>query len=716
MQVCKRDGETVVKWDINKIKKAIKKAHEATNIEYDEELLNALSKIVELKVKELEKDIVNIETVQDIVEENLILIGQWRVARAYVVHRERRAAVRENKDQLMDTIAEIDQETTRDNANVGNSMAGKALQISEAASSYFYLNRVVSERFARAHESGDFYIHDRAWIGKGANCIQAPIDRLMTKGFNTGHGYIRPPRSLKTAAMHVAIILQANQNEMYGGQSVPDFDNQFISTGIMNIQREKIKRDMQTGLSLANKRLEDIDSERLEEIVEQRLEHKGYQAMEALIYNLNSMHSRGGSQVAFTSLNIGNVKSKDAAKICEWLLKAYEAGLGNSEQPIFPNICYKIKAGVNKEPDDPYYYLTKLAFRVASRRLNPSFVFMDSSFNKDFDDVAYMGCRTRVISNRHGESIVTGRGNIAFATINLPRLGLKTSDRINIDSRKEAFWPNLDQAIGMVIEHLVERFNYLATHLKKKDFPFLMGQGLYMDSENLSPQDSIYKAIRHGTLSIGFIGLAECLKAILGYHHGESEAAQELGEAIVAKIRERADRACERYDLNFSVIATPAEGLSGRFPELDRKKFGNHQGVNDKEYYTNSYHIPVDFPISSFNKIRLEGVYHKYCNGGHISYIEFGSMPPLDNTNAVEAIVRCMADSDMGYAAINYPIDRCNSCGWDKDVIEKDMPCPNCKEVENISRIRRITGYLSVLSRFNDAKQIEEHDRIAQYS
>jgi ribonucleoside-triphosphate reductase class III catalytic subunit (EC 1.17.4.2) len=436
--------------------------------------------------------------------------------------------------------------------------------------------------------------------------------------------------------------------------------------------------------------------------VESADENDVFQAMEALVYNLNSMHSRAGSQVPFSSINLGTDTSEAGRKVTRNLLLAYEAGLGRGENPIFPNIIFRLQKGVNFDPGDPNYDLFKLAVRVASKRLNPTFSFMDSSFNRPYgDQVAYMGCRSRVMANRRGPEVTAGRGNLSFTTINLPRLGVRAERNLPV------FYRLLEETVELVVNQLYHRFK-VQGKLKVKDLPFVMGQGLYLGSEGLKPEDSIEPAIVNGTLAVGFIGLAEALVALTGYHHGQSADAQALGQEIVAFLRKKVDEAAERFNLNYTLLATPAEGLSGRFVKLDRKEFGIIPGVTNRDYYTNSFHIPVYYPISSFDKIRLEGPYHKYCNAGHISYVEMAS-PPEHNPEAVETIVRHMAACDMGYAGVNYPVDFCCGCGLLGVISE--ATCPRCGSPE-IRRVRRITGYLSTVDRFNDSKVKELNDRL----
>ncbi len=416
-------------------------------------------------------------------------------------------------------------------------------------------------------------------------------------------------------------------------------------------------------------------------------------------------NSRAGAQVPFSSLNVGTETSPEGRAVTRNLLRAYDKGLGKGENPIFPNVIFRVKKGINFDPQDPNYDLFQLAIKVASKRLNPTFSFMDSSYNAPYGtDVSYMGCRTRVIANVNGPAVTDGRGNLSFTTLNLPRIAIKS------DRNLMKFYQQLDEMLDLICEQLYHRYQVQGA-LKVKDLPFLMGQGLYIESEKLGPNDTIEQVIKHGTLSIGFIGLAETLISLVGKHHGESDEAQSMGEEIVAFMRDKTDRAIEKYKLNYTLIATPAEGLSGRFVRMDRKEYGIIPGVTDREYYSNSFHIPVSYPIGAYEKMRREGIYHKYTNAGHISYVEFDS-PPVNNPKAVEDILRCMAESDVGYAGINFPVDFCDSCGH-IGVIESDS-CPVCSAA-TVRRVRRITGYLSTIERFNDPKQAELNNRVTHF-
>lgn len=660
----KRDGREVP-FDETKITDAIFKAARAVGGEDRETAMRLTLEVLRMLKAKYNGTPFGVEDVQDIVEKVLIEAGHARTAKAYILYRDWRTRIRETKSELMDAVEEILEETSRENANVSNSPSAKMLQVAEAASKKYYLTRLIPEEFAQAHIRGDLHIHDLGFYAKTLNCIQIPLGRLLAEGFNTGHGYIRPPKRPGSATALACIILQSSQNDMFGGQSFAFFD-----------------RDMAP-------------------YVENATEDEVYQAMEALVYNLNSMHSRAGAQVPFSSINLGTETSEAARKVTRNLLLAYEAGLGRNEAPIFPNIIFRVKKGVNFEPGDPNYDLFQLAIKVGAKRLNPTFSFMDASFNAPYgNQVSYMGCRSRVMANRRGPEVTEGRGNLSFTTINLPRVALKAER----DLKK--FFSMLNDAAEVGIRQLFHRFT-LQARLKVKDIPFVMGQGLYLDAAGLKPEDPIGEAIKHGTLALGFIGLAETLVALTGRHHGQDAGAQELGLEIVRRLRERIDAACEEYNLNYTLLATPAEGLAGRFVKLDRKEFGIVPGVNDREYYTNSFHIPVHFPIEAFRKIELEGPYHKFCNAGHISYVELPA-PPVHNPEAVEAIVRYMAKCDMGYVGVNFPVDFCTSCSFSGVLGES---CPKCGSAE-IRRVRRITGYLSTVDRFNDAKVAELKSRV----
>lgn len=664
--VRKRDGR-LVEFTENKITDAIFKAAEAVGGEDRTLAMELTLDVMKLLRDQFGDQIFSVEDVQDGVEKILIESGHAKTAKAYILYRAHRTRIRDAQSELMDAVEEILVETNRENANISNSPSAKMLQIASAASKRYYLSRLIPQDQAQAHINGDIHIHDLDFYGKTLTCIQIPLGKLLREGFNNGHGYIRPPKRPASATALAAIILQSSQNDMHGGQAFPFFDTDIA------------------------------------EFVKDADDNEIYQAMEAFIYNLNSMHSRAGAQVPFSSLNVGTDTSPEARAVVKNLLLAYEKGLGKGENPIFPNIIFRVKEGINFNEGDPNYDLFKLAIRVASRRLNPTFSFMDSSFNSPYGiEVSYMGCRTRVIGNVNGPEISEGRGNLSFTTINLPRVAIKCGT--NIDK----FFRELESVLDLSVKQLYHRYKVQAS-LRVGDMPFLMGQGLYMDSQELKPGDTIEEVIKHGSLSIGFIGLAETLKVLVGKHHGESEDARELGLQIVEFMRQKMDQATNDYHLNFTLLATPAEGLSGRFVRIDRKEFGLIEGITDREYYSNSFHVPVDYEISLFDKVNVEGPYHKFCNAGHISYVEFPS-PPIHNLEAVEAVLRHMKERDLGYAGINFPVDYCVGCSY-TGVINSD-DCPMCTS-DDIKRVRRITGYLSTVERFNDAKQAELRDRVS---
>lgn len=695
--IVKRDGREV-SFDERKITDAIFEAAKSVGGENREIAMEITLGVIKRLRNQFGENSYNVEDVQDATEKELIERGHAKTAKAFILYRDKRTNIREARSEMLDAVSTILTETSRENANVGNSPSAKVLQISEIASKEFYLKRLLTEEMTNYHLNGDYYIHDLSWYGKTLTCLQIPLAELLEKGFNNGHGYIRSPKGIKTAAALAAIILQSNQNDQHGGQSYAYFDRDMAV--YVKREYERQNKILTTGLKAAEV---EVSEEQLNKLIELRVKDEVYQAMEGFIYNLNTMHSRAGAQVPFSSINIGTDTSPEGRIIAEQLLRAYEKGLGKGEAPIFPNICFKIKDGINYEPEDPNYDLFKLSMQVACKRLFPNFSFQDSSFNAPYEeDVAYMGCRTRVMANVNGPEITEKRGNLSFTTINLPRLGIKAERNLSV------FWKSLDDIFDKTVEQLIHRYD-IQKNLKVKDFPFLMGQKLYLDSEGLEKDDKIEEAIKHGTLSIGFIGLAEALIALTGKHHGESSESQALGLSIISHLKRRCDESSEEHKLNITLLATPAEGLSGKFTEKDKKVYGIIEGITDKDWYTNSFHVPVDYKINAFDKIRIEGPYHKLCNAGHISYVELPSAPQ-QNIDAFESLIKAMYDADMGYAAVNFPVDICNECGFN-GVIDSET-CPACGIKGKISRIRRITGYLSTLEMFNDAKKTEEKHRI----
>ena len=657
----------------------------------------------------------------------------------------------------------------RENANIdGNTAMGTMLQYGSTVSKEFCKTFVIKPEHAQAHDCGDIHIHDMDFLNMGTlTCCQINLDKLFDGGFSTGHGFLREPNSIMSYGALAAIAIQSNQNDQHGGQSIPFFDYS-LAKGVYKTFRKSYIANLYKGLKLLKgiddkRAIQDIvyDTEKSsnkkvglekdldylyiekEKLIEtfnideslavlmqsfayeeayKETDRQTYQSMEGLIHNLNTMHSRAGAQVPFSSINFGTDTSLEGRMVSKNLLLSLEKGLGNGETAIFPILIFKVKEGVNLNPEDPNYDLFKLSCRVSAKRLFPNFSFLDAPFNlKSYKpgqpetETTYMGCRTRVMGNVCGEEVASGRGNLSFTTINLPRLGIKHGivngrSNANIDE----FFEDLDEKIDLVIDQLLERMQ-IQGNKKVKNFPFLMGQGIWQGSDELSPEDTLQDVIKQGTLTVGFIGLAECLIALTGQHHGESEESQELGLKIVSHMRKRMDEATEKYKLNFSLIATPAEGLSGRFTEIDKKIYGEIKGITDKEYYTNSFHVPVYYNISAFNKIKIEAPYHELTNGGHITYVELDG-DTSNNLQAFETVIRSMKEMGIGYGSVNHPVDRDPVCGF-SGVIPGTI-CPVCGRNEEESdikfeRIRRITGYLvGTVDRFNDAKKAEVRDRV----
>ena len=695
LYVVKRDGREV-RFNSDKIANAIKKA--AKEIEYnlrESQVLDIVQKAINY-IEMTGKEKVSVEEVQNLVEKALNDSGYEKIQKVYSTYRIERTRVREIKSDLMKAINKIGIETDRDNANVGNNFSSKLLRIASESNKWHNL-ATMPKHLAKAHENGELYFHDLDSYNLTINCLHIPTKEILEKGFNTGYGTICPPKRIETAAELSCILLQSSQNDMFGGQSHPDFDND-ISVFIEPTRQEIRKELEELG----------IDEERLDELVEKKLNKRIHQAMQGIVFNLNTMHSRAGSQVPFSSINLGIPYTRDAALVCEAFLEEYEKGLGKGEQPIFPNIIFRVKEGVNREPKDPYHYLYQLACRVASKRMNPTFMNIDADFNKEFYDKGYMpatmGCRTYLMKNVNGEPGCKGRGNIAPVTINLPRIAIESGK--NIDK----FFEILQQRLSLAKEALLNRYGVLK-NLKVKDLPFVAGQGLLRGSEGLKEDDSIEPILKQGTWGIGFIGLAEALVALTGKHHGESKESRELGLKIVGFIRQYTDRLVEETNLNWSCYATPAEGLSGKFIKNDKKVYGIIEGVTDKEYYTNSYHIPVKYPISIKDKIDIEAPYHKLCNAGHISYIEVDDRPSPETI--MDILNYAYKETNISYVGINFHIRYCKDCG--NYLFSHEVTCPNCKG-SNIQGVSRVTGYLSLDERFGPGKYEERQDRYCHFS
>ena len=692
LYVVKRDGREVP-FDSVKIANAIKKAGEEIGEKLREsEVLGVVQSAI-VYIEEERKDKITVEEIQNIVEKSLIDQGHKNIKFIYSNYRKERNKVREIKSDLMKAIKKIGVETDRDNANVGNNFSSKLLRIASESNKWHNL-AMMPKDLAKAHEIGDLYFHDLDSYNLTINCLHIPTREMLEKGFNTGYGTIKCPRRIETAAELSCILLQSSQNDMFGGQSHPDFDND------LSIFIEPTRQEIREELEELG-----INKDKIEDLVEERLIKRVHQAMQGIVYNLNTMHSRAGSQVPFSSINIGIPNSDDAALICEIFLKEYEKGLGKGEQPIFPNIIFRVKEGVNREPGDKYHYLYQLACEVAAKRMNPTFMNIDADFNKEFYDKGYMpatmGCRTYLMKNVNGEPGCKGRGNIAPVTINLPRIGIQAKGSV------EEFFNILDKRLVLAKEALLHRYSVLK-NLRVKDLPFVAGQGLLRGSEGLSQEDSIEPILKQGTWGIGFIGLSETLVALTGHHHGENIESRELGLKIVTHIREFIDRVTEETRLNWSCYATPAEGLSGKFIKQDKKFFGIIEGVTDKDYYTNSFHIPVSYPISIKDKIDIEAPYHKLCNAGHISYIEVDDRP--SGEIIMDILNYAYKNTNISYLGINFHIRYCKNCG--KYLNSSERSCPDCGS-EDIQGVSRVTGYLSLDERFGPGKYAERADRIS---
>ncbi|MBP2634041.1 MAG: anaerobic ribonucleoside-triphosphate reductase, partial [Firmicutes bacterium] len=693
--------------------------------------------------------------------------------KAYILYRAEHAKIRQSEVDLMDIYNELtfqnakDADIKRENANIDADTAmGTMLKYGSEGSKYFIDHYILPKDIAAAHINGDIHIHDKDFYMLTETCCQIDLLKLFKGGFSTGHGYLREPNSIQSYSALACIAIQANQNEMHGGQAVPNFDYSLAPGIAKTFKREYFKAlanyfvirfdmpktdaialaktiatDLPMTITMSNaekygdaliaylpKHQQDngfqaISAEQTKaahdytvETATSETDRATYQAMEAFIHNLNTMNSRAGAQVPFSSINYGTDTSPEARMLIKNLLLATEAGLGGGETPIFPVQIFKVKEGINYNEGEPNYDLFKLAMHTSAKRLFPNFSFIDAPFNfqyykeGDYDtEIAYMGCRTRVMGNVHDPAHETtcGRGNLSFTTINLPRLAIEAKGDIN------KFYDSLDQFIELVIRQLLHRFKIQCTK-KGRNYPFLMGQNIWINSDHIGPDDSIAEVLKHGSLSMGFIGLAETLKALTGKHHGESEESQKLGLEIIGYMRKRMDDEAEKTGLNFSLLATPAEGLSGRFVKIDQKLYGTIPGVTDRDYYTNSFHVPVYFPIKAHKKIAIEAPYHNFTNAGHISYVELDG-DTCKNLAAFEAIIRCMKDNGIGYGSVNHPVDRDPICGFNGII---DNECPKCHRSEEIDkpkfeRIRRITGYLvGTTDRWNNAKRAEEKDRV----
>jgi len=769
--VVKRDGKRV-NFDGSKIALAIKKGfdsvytgEEETHKYIDKDIYKIYNKVIE-KIEKSEKEKIKIEEIQDLIEEQLKSNGYEDVYESFKAYRERRAQSRQlffdekKQHKFLKALENLglksahEEDAKRENANIdGDTAMGTMLQYGSTVSKEFSKSYLMKRKFAEAHDSGDIHIHDMDFMPMGTTtCCQIDLNKLYTDGFSTGHGFLREPNDIMSYSALAAIAIQSNQNDQHGGQSIPAFDY-YMAPGVLKTFKKQFKQTVYDFLELTDfikfiaingitREIDKLTSIEFDISIfdaycreadnikrmfrlsyEKALEKTNritYQAMEAFIHNLNTMHSRAGAQVPFSSVNFGTDTSPEGRMVVKNFLLATEEGLGKGETPIFPISIFKIKEGINYNPEDKNYDLFKLACKVSAKRLFPNFSFIDAPFNlelynpEDYNtEVAYMGCRTRVLGNHvdPNKAVTAGRGNLSFTSINLPRLGIKhglvNAEKVDM----EGFYKELEEKLELVRDQLLERFE-IQCNKRIYNFPFLLGQGLWIDSEKLKPGDKLRKVLKHGTLSIGFIGLAECLKALTGKHHGESEEAQKLGLEIIGFMRKKMEEYSEKYNLNFTLLATPAEGLSGRFTAMDKAIFGKIKGITDKEYYTNSFHVPVYYKTSVEHKVKTEAPYHAFTNAGHISYIELDG-DTTENVEAFEKVIRIMKEAGIGYGAVNHPVDRDPVCGFTGVIGDV---CPGCGRHEDdvkFERIRRITGYLvGTLDRFNNGKKCEERDRV----
>ncbi|WP_312651243.1 anaerobic ribonucleoside triphosphate reductase [Proteiniclasticum sp.] len=763
LNVQKRDGR-VLPYDRSKIATALTRAFQAEKMPFTEESITELVLWVEEQISKDARSLPVVEEIQDFVELALQTKGYFNVAKAYILYRNHRSRTRSMKSDLMKIYERItfedaeNDDLKRENANVdGNTAMGTMLKYGSEGVKDFTKLFVLHPEHAKAHEEGLIHIHDMDFYNFTTTCAQIDLKKLFKGGFSTGHGFLREPQDILSYSALACIAIQSNQNDQHGGQSIPNFDYA-MAEGVRKTYVKQFNQNLIKALSLfsvscdenelktinQNLMIQGIhnrmgDTQEFEEALRKHFtknslskemiekaitfagneamletDRKTYQAMEAFIHNLNTMNSRAGAQVPFSSINYGTDTTPEGRMVMKNLLLSLERGLGNGETPIFPIHIFRVKDGVNLNEGEVNFDLFEQAAAVSAKRLFPNFSFQDAPFNLKYyrendpeSEISYMGCRTRVISNVTDPSLETpyGRGNLSFTSINLPRLAILS------EGSEEKFFERLDLALDLVVSQLLDRFS-IQKAKKAKNFPFLMGQGVWRGSEELAPEDTLENVLRHGTLSAGFIGLAEALVSLTGAHHGENQHSRELGLKIVSHMRERMDRESQIRNLNFSLIASPAEGLSGRFVALDRKEFGKISGVTDKAYYTNSFHVPVFYPVTSFEKIDIESPYHELTNAGHITYVELDG-DAGKNPKAFMKIIRHMQKSGIGYGSINHPVDFDPVCGHHG--IIGDV-CPRCGRTEEdvpFTRIRRITGYLvGSLDRFNNAKLSEVRDRV----
>ena len=728
--VVKRDGR-IVGYNEEKIKAAIRKAMLTTELGEDEALICRITDRIGLSGNTQ----MTVEDIQDRVEFELMKSPRKEVAKRYIAYRDKRSIARRAKtrDMFLEIIETKNNDITRENANMNtDSPAGMMMKFASETTKPFVDDYLLSDEAREAVNNGYIHIHDKDYYPtKSLTCVQHPLDNILEKGFTAGHGESRPAKRIETASIIGCISLETAQNEMHGGQALPAFDF-YLAPFVRSSYKEEVK----TLEKLTGEELSDLYEAEIKDYIKKPLEGlqgkerykqhainetvgRVHQAMEAFIHNMNTIHSRGGNQVVFSSINYGTDISAEGRCIIREILQSTYEGVGNGATAIFPIQIWKKKKGVNYNPGDPNYDLYLEAAKVTARRFFPNFVNLDATYNhhekwKSDDpkryqyEVATMGCRTRVFENRYGEKTSIGRGNLSFTTINIVRIAIECMSIQDQDERIRRFFEKLDDVLEITSRQLNDRFNFQKTALAKQ-FPLVMSR-LWVGSENLKPNDTIEKVINQGTLGIGFIGLAECLIALTGKHHGESEESQKLGLKIVSHMRSRANEFSEQYSHNFSVLATPAEGLSGKFTRKDKKSFGIIPGVTDKEYYTNSNHVPVWYHCSPRHKAEVEGPYHELTRGGHIFYVEIDG-DATHNPKAILDIVDLMDHYNMGYCSVNHNRNRCMDCGYE-DATEHLEECPSCHG-HSIDKLQRITGYLvGTTDRWNHAKLAELHERV----
>lgn len=726
--VIKRDGRKVP-FDHTLIIKAVLAAMKEVGTVDEDYAMKIANKIAAKCPNEI-----SVEEIQNLVEESLMASKYKDVARAYICYRNERnkARHRESDQTILSIIAAEKNDITRENANMNaDTPAGMVMKIASERSKELVDDYLLSEEAKKAVADNILHIHDKDYLPtRSLTCIQHPVDKILSGGFQAGHGESRPAKRIETASILSCISMESVQNVMHGGQAIPAFDFYMAPYVRVTFKEELKKLEAVNEIDLSEaydapyddfliKPLDGMKSwERMVQHAMNETVRRVHQSMEAFVHNLNTIHSRGGNQVVFSSVNYGTDTSAEGRCVIRELLLTTEKGIGNGSTAIFPIQIWKKKRGVSYLPGDPNYDLYKLACRVTAKRFFPNFVNLDAPFNQHekwrADDpkrymyeVATMGCRTRVFEDRHGEKTSVGRGNLSFSTINLPGIALSVRHIEDKNERIIAFSDKLIDAMNVTARQLIARYEFQCT-AKAKQFPLLM-QGLWIGSEVLGPNDEVRPVLKHGTLGIGFIGLAECLVALIGQHHGENDAAQELGLRIIGTMRNCAQAFSDYYDMNFSVLATPAEGLSGKFTKKDRQKYGIIPGVTDRDYYTNSNHVPVYYKCSASHKAQIEAPYHEMTRGGHIFYVELDG-DATHNVEAVMNVVDLMDQFNIGYCSINHTRNRCLDCGYE-DAQKKLITCPNCGS-ENIDTLQRITGYLvGTTDRWNSAKLAELKDR-----